>query len=208
VALGANDISDAPAVEGFNGDGDGVLGVSGKHTGVVGIGPLGIRGVQTDNLGAAGVFEGRAVVEGDLDVWGGLTVFQPSRKSTAFLHPDGSYRRLHCLEGTEAWFEDFGRAELIDGQAEVELDADYAAVVDSDDYYVFLTPEGDSNGLYVASKTSTGFQVREQQRGTGSLPFTYRVAARPKGSPRQRLAALTKEETTRPEAQRLQQEAV
>jgi hypothetical protein len=203
--------ADAPAVEGYNGDGDGVQGTSGAHSGVVGIGPIGIRGVQDFAGGWAGAFNGRAYVEQDLivvgnvDVFGTLLVRTQGGKHAAVRHPDGSTRLLYCLEGTEAWFEDFGRAELLDGQAEVELDADYAAIVEPDDYHVFLTPESDSNGLYVASKTSTGFRVREQQGGTGSFPFSYRVAARPKESSKQRLATLTQEETAPPEPFRLRQ---
>lgn len=64
------------------------------------------------------------------------------------------------------------------GRALVDLDPDYAAVVRTEDYHVFLTPEGDSRGLYVTNKRPSGFEVREQQGGTGTLTFSYRVVAR------------------------------
>jgi hypothetical protein len=112
-------------------------------------------------------------------VLGDFTVAKGA-KSAAVRHPDGSYRRLYSLESPESFFEDFGRAHLARGRAYVELDRDFAALVRRTDYYVFLTPEGDGRGLYVSRKGSTGFEVREQQEGTGTAAFSYRVVARRK----------------------------
>jgi hypothetical protein len=44
-----------------------------------------------------------------------------------------------------------------------------------DDYHVFLTPEGPSNGLYVTDRSPTGFEVREQGEGTSEISFSYRI---------------------------------
>ncbi len=55
------------------------------------------------------------------------------------------------------------------------------------DYHIFLTPRGDSNGLYVSGLTSSGFEVREQKGGASSLDFDYRVVARRKDIPGPRL---------------------
>jgi hypothetical protein len=85
---------------------------------------------------------------------------------------------LYALESPESWFEDFGRGEMVRGRAQVELDPDYAAVVQTEDYHVFLTPEGNSKGLYVSNRRTSGFEVREQQGGTSTLTFSYRVVAR------------------------------
>jgi len=43
---------------------------------------------------------------------------------------------------------------------------------------VFVTPEGDSRGLYT-QQTSDGFQVRENGGGRSSLTFDYRIIAKP-----------------------------
>jgi len=75
----------------------------------------------------------------------------------------------------------------VGGRADVKLDPDFAAVVHSDKYLVFPVPEGDCKGLYVSSKSPGGFEVRELQGGTSSLPFTYRVVARRKDIPGRRL---------------------
>jgi len=118
----------------------------------------------------AGLFVGNVQVSGDFMVTG--------RKSAVVKHPDGTHRRLHCVEAPEAWFEDLGTAELAKGRATVAFDETFAALVRRDDYHVFLTPEGDCRGLYVARKTRTGFEVRELQGGTASLAFSWRVIAR------------------------------
>ncbi|MBD5603952.1 MAG: hypothetical protein IAI48_02495, partial [Candidatus Eremiobacteraeota bacterium] len=56
-------------------------------------------------------------------------------------------------------------------------------------YHVFVTPEGDCNGLYVTQKTPNGFAVRELRGGRSSLSFEYRIVAKPLGEDGVRLAA-------------------
>ena len=85
---------------------------------------------------------------------------------------------------------DFGRAELRDGSAKVALDADFAALVDTDDYHVFLTPEGESVGLYVSARTSGTFEVREQAGGRSTLSFSYCIVARRRDVDHERLAVV------------------
>jgi hypothetical protein len=43
---------------------------------------------------------------------------------------------------------------------------------------VFLTPVGDTQGLYVSTRSQDGCEVREQQGGTSNLAFSYRVVAK------------------------------
>jgi hypothetical protein len=130
--------------------------------------------------GTAGQFQGNVEINGSLRVNGGNLTVIGGLKSAAVLHPDGSHRLTYCLESPESWFEDFGRSLLTNGTAEVRLDPDFAALVETDDYHVFITPEGDSEGLYVSDLTPEGFQVRESHGGTNSLPFSFRVVARRK----------------------------
>lgn len=76
--------------------------------------------------------------------------------------------------------EDFGKGQVVNGQASVRLDPAFANVIDrQSDYLVFLTPEGDSRGLYVTDKTHSGFSVRENQGGRSTLAFDYRIVAKP-----------------------------
>jgi hypothetical protein len=128
---------------------------------------------------------------GDVYIHGKLTA--EGQKSAVVPHPDGSQRQLYCLESPDMWFEDFGKADLIDGEANVTLDVDFVSVVDSTDYYIFLTEYGDSEGLYISGQTPTGFQVREHRGGQSTLPFRYRVVAR-----RADLSAVRLEKVTAP----------
>jgi hypothetical protein len=60
----------------------------------------------------AAAFYGPVIVGGNFTVVGGA-------KSAAVPHPDGSHRRLYCVESPESWFEDFGEAALVCGEASV-----------------------------------------------------------------------------------------
>jgi hypothetical protein len=148
----------------FDPAGAGVVGAGGQ-AGVLGLG---------GSPGYAGLFYG------DVHVSGRLTV-GTLPKPAVVPHPDGTQRIVSALESPESWFEDFGRAEVIEGRARVELDDDFAALVGTDDYHVFVTPEGESNGLYVSARTAREFEVRDQGEGTSTLSFSYRIVARPKG---------------------------
>lgn len=77
---------------------------------------------------------------------------------------------------TAPTLEDVGSAQLVAGQATVTFGAEFAAALDPREiYHVFLTPDGDTRGLFVAEKTPRGFVVRETQGGRSSLAFDYRV---------------------------------
>jgi hypothetical protein len=107
---------------------------------------------------------------------------------------DNGTRRvaLYAVESPENWFEDFGSGHLSNGAATISLEATFAQTVNTGvDYHVFLTPNGDSRGLYVSAKTATSFEVREQAGGTSSIAFDYRIVARRKGYENVRLADKT-----------------
>jgi hypothetical protein len=174
----------ATAVDG-RGVGGGTFGVVGVG-GVAGVwggnrtsGAIGVIGVPGPTSGGitpwAGRFDGSVRVSGNLFVNSSLFV-SGTTKSSVVSHPDGSERVMHTVEAPESWFEDVGRAELRQGVARVDVDPDFAAVSGlGDDYHVFLTAEGPSNGLYVTDRSSTGFEVREQGEGTSEISFSYRI---------------------------------
>lgn len=87
-----------------------------------------------------------------------------------------------------ATIEDFGTARMFNGIANVQIPADFASVMDrGSDYYLFLTPQGDTRGLYVNIKTPAAFQVRENERGRSNVAFDYRIVAHPLGASNDRL---------------------
>jgi hypothetical protein len=78
--------------------------------------------------------------------------------------------------------EDTGEGQLAGGAAYVRLDAAFYNATDPRlGYYVLITPEGDTRGLYVTHRTPTGFEVRENEGGRSSVPFAYRIVAHPFG---------------------------
>jgi hypothetical protein len=189
------------------GGGTGVNGGSGIGTGVNGSSEAGV-GVRANSTNAQAVYatslhnvavlgvvgdplrniKGFAAgfFQGDVYVIGALRVF--GSKSAVVPHPDGSRRQLYCMESPESWFEDFGEGKLINGKARVQLDPGFASLVKSDTYHVFLTPYGDSNGLYVSRRNRKGFEVREQRNGKSDLSFSYRIVAKRKDIDGERLA--------------------
>ena len=64
------------------------------------------------------------------------------------------------MEAPESWAEDFGEASLVGGKAEVKIDPDFAAVIHTDEYHVFLTPYGSTSGLRVTARQADRFTVR------------------------------------------------
>ncbi len=130
---------------------------------------------------------------------GSLTVVGGA-KSAAVPHPDGSHRRLYCLESPESWFEDFGTGRLECGRAQIPIDPDFAAMVDLSDDHVFLAESGRHHALAVTSRTPAGFVVeadttlatlkgRKDVDLTGT--FSWRVVARRRDIRAERLATVT-----------------
>jgi len=74
--------------------------------------------------------------------------------------------------------EDTGDAALAAGRAYIPLpDSLTAAVRQDGNYRVFVTPEGESNGLYVTRKSARGFAVIENHAGRSDVAFSWRVVA-------------------------------
>jgi hypothetical protein len=159
--------------------GFGLYGLSAKGHGLVGAtataGGAAVVGATNGVAGAyAAAFYGPVIVGGNFTVVGA--------KSAAVPHPDGSHRRLYCVESPESWFEDFGKGHLECGHAEVTIDPDFAAVAALDDYHVFLTDYGGRTHLSVTSQTPTGFRV-ETDDATSSTRFSWRIVAKRKDIP-------------------------
>jgi len=199
-----NSFSASTAVYGVNsstyagtspgGGGFGVYGISAKGHGLVGaVGTAGAAAVVGAVNGVAnsyaGAFYGPVLVFGNFTVMGGA-------KSAAVPHPDGTHRRLYCMESPESWFEDFGTGQLECGRAEIAIDPDFAALVDLADYRVFLTEEDTHQHLIVTGRTSSGFAVEADlemaalkgRRETDlNGAFSWRIVARRKDIKGERL---------------------
>jgi hypothetical protein len=100
---------------------------------------------------------------------------------------------MYAVESPQNWFEDFGSGTLVSGSATISLDGVFAQTVNTgENYHVYLTPNGDCKGLYIAHKGGASFEVRELGGGTASISFDYRIVAERKGYENVRLADKTK----------------
>jgi hypothetical protein len=188
---------DRGAVQGESWSTPDAPGHAGKAAGVYGYSRTGYGGHFISGQAFGNVFYPDS---GGLRVVGEIVKTQ-GEYSELLPHPDGSQRLLYAPLSPESWYEDYGRAQLVGGRVEVELDTDFVAVLGIEDgeYHVFLTPEGDAQGLYVESRSARSFIVREQQAGTSNTTFSYRVAVKNEHRQPRRLAILDEpEELTKP----------
>jgi len=107
---------------------------------------------------------------GDLFYHGGL--FQFSRTQ------GGGEAVSYGARAASPTIEDNGTAQLVNGAANIQLDTAFAHSIDKRQaYQVMLTPDGDTKGLYIAAKSTTGFVVREVQGGHANIAFDYHIYA-------------------------------
>ena len=183
--LGQGGSAVANGVQGFSASGSGINGESNSGVGVRAFSSSGTGVVAEGNTSVPGtigiVATGRAFAgqfNGNVQVNGNFTVLGGS-KSAAVPFPDGTHRRLYCVESPESWFEDFGFSEIVNGQAQVQLDAGFSSAVVNDAYHVFITEYEGNNALFVTKRTSTGFVVQAKQSKANGT-FSYRVVAKRK----------------------------
>lgn len=180
--------------------GSGIYGYSGMNTGVTGYGAQYGGWFESGSSGYDAIYGQTNEIAGYV-----LTTYNASNGSTfdvdyaADGYFDGSVTAsafyTHALtrgrakvqafipEATRATIEDTGTARLTEGQGIVRFDPTFASAIDaSRGYQVFLTPNGDTRGLFVSTKYERGFIVREVEHGRSSLAFDYRVVAHPFGS--------------------------
>jgi hypothetical protein len=96
------------------------------------------------------------------------------------------------VQSAENWIEDFGSGQLSAGSAHISLEPTFAATVNTgEEYHVFLTPRGDSEGLYVTNAGADGFDVKESHGGHSAVGFDYRIVAKRKGYENVRMEDVT-----------------
>jgi hypothetical protein len=96
------------------------------------------------------------------------------------------------VQSAENWIEDFGSGQLSAGSAHISLEPTFAATVNTgEEYHVFLTPRGDSEGLYVTNTGADGFDVKESHGGHSAVGFDYRIVAKRKGYENVRMEDVT-----------------
>ncbi len=102
--------------------------------------------------------------------------------------------RLYAVEAADNWFEDAASGQLVNGSATIAFDQIFAQTINGDvDYHVFITPNGECEGLYVTNKSGRGFEVHELHSGHSNVAFDYRIMARRKGFETVRMQDVTED---------------
>jgi hypothetical protein len=100
--------------------------------------------------------------------------------STIVKNTKGEIVIMACPEAPETLFQDYGIGRLVDGKAHISIDPDLAININVSEEYplkVYITPEGDCNGVYVTNKSAQGFDVIELQGGISNVSFSWQIVA-------------------------------
>ncbi|MDH5405955.1 MAG: hypothetical protein OEX80_05400 [Candidatus Aminicenantes bacterium] len=142
--------------------------------------------------GYAGYFNGKTHVEG---------TFTATTKSCVQEIEGGKKVLLYAMESPEIWFEDFGTAQLVNGQAVVQLESVFTQAANTEiAYFVFPIPNGECQGLYISRKDKDSFEVGELNGGTSNITFDYRIVAKRRGYEEVRFEEFTEPEQSPEEA--------
>ena len=183
---------------GLSGTGNGLLGSSTRGTGIMAESAstdhpaLALLATGTGLLAAATNARSQQVMSldqaGNLTIAGQLTTGTNCRQGCAGKAAGAARVIAYAPRESMPTMEDVGEAQLSGGAAFVRLDPAFANVIDATKgYLVFITPYGETKGLYVASRSAGGFAVRENGGGRSDVGFAYRIVAKPYGADAPRL---------------------
>lgn len=84
--------------------------------------------------------------------------------------------------GMTADVQSRGKAQLSNGQVFIPFSADFSKIIsDPNDLVITVTPQGNTNGVYVSSVTANGFTVMENNGGASSVQISWIAVATVKG---------------------------
>jgi len=204
IAQGSLRVEGLISANGIDAQNSGYLGgrVMGGYSGFLGIGSnangFGVMGENNNGTGVygrstggyAGFFNGGVHVTDWLSVAGDFTAY--GTKSAVVDTKSYGKRTLYAIESPGVWFEDFGSAQLVDGQAVVAIEPIFAQTVNlTETYHVFVTPVcQEAIVLFVTDKSAADFTVQgvTLDGGPTECAFDYRIVAKRLGHEDTRLA--------------------
>ncbi len=154
--------------------GDGEDGVTGHSPSATGNGVYGYNVSGGSAVYCAGKFHQGS---GAFEAYPTSTTWVGAKPATVKLD-DGRKVKLFAEEAAEVWFSDYGEGRLSGGRAHVDLDTAFLQTVTIDATHpmkVFVQLEDDCNGVFVANRSATGFDVVELRSGASGARFVYRV---------------------------------
>ena len=121
---------------------------------------------------------------GNNGTFGGSTtdykIIGSGTNSTLFEDERGDMRIMFSPEAPEILFQDFGTGQLLNGRARIKIDPVLKQAIYVDENHplkVYVTLEGQCNGIYVTDKSADGFTVIELDNGNSNVPFSWQIVA-------------------------------
>ncbi|MDX9892801.1 MAG: hypothetical protein RB292_00100 [Patescibacteria group bacterium] len=145
------------------------------------LGLEGAAGLFFGDVQILGNIVGNNTITGNLKVNGNLTV--SGSKSFVMDHPTDPTKEIHyvALEGGESGTYVRGSAQLVNGEAVVNLPEHFSLVTSEQGLTAQVTPTSDVAGLYVANKSPRQIVVREANGGKSNATFDYLINGVRKG---------------------------
>lgn len=100
--------------------------------------------------------------------------------STLINDSQGTPRIMFTPESPEIVFQDYGIGRLVNGEIRINLDPvlkNSLHIDRNNPLKVFVTLEGDCNGVFITNKSADGFTVKELNNGTSNVSFSWKIVA-------------------------------
>jgi hypothetical protein len=95
-----------------------------------------------------------------------------SGKNVELIDNGTKMQAAYAVTSTEAVIYKKGNAQMINGEATIVFDKNYAALL-GDNPVVTITPMGECNGVYIKSVSKTGFVIKELNKGTSTVAISW-----------------------------------
>ena len=190
TTAGAMGIIGQTAASSGTGTGAGIVGANtaAPSSATANIGTVGVIGYTTSAAATGGALYDLMLAGGYFETVNGYSyvgaysantayaILGTGTKSTIINDVNEKPVIMFCTETPEVLFQDMGTAKLVNGKATITLDPTYSKSIVVNDKHalrVFIQLEGDCKGVYITSKTQTGFEVIELDGGTSNASFTW-----------------------------------
>lgn len=137
----------------------------------------------TGGAGQGAIFQDSFAAQWNVGYWSGAQYYKiigNGAVSTVVSGLNNDKVVMHCPEAPENLFQDYGQAKLINGHAHIVIDPIFAKNIIVDEKHpikIFVQPEGECNGVYIANKSANSFDVIELQSGNSNISFSYSITA-------------------------------
>ena len=94
-------------------------------------------------------------------------------KNIELVGADGTEKTaVYAVTSLDATIYSKGNAQLVNGQASIAFDENYSALL-GESPVVTVSPNGNCNGVYIASVDKNGFTIREMNNGTSTVAISW-----------------------------------